>query len=78
MSPKKASKPTDVATRGRGAAHRTAATPGGNRAQAQKGDGSERAAATKPPRPRGASASRVGRSRKTDLPPFDDPSNYLG
>ena len=78
MSPKKASKPTDAATFGRRPAHWTPTTPGGNRLQVQKGDGSERAAATKPPRPRGASASGVGRSRKTDLPPFDDPSNYLG
>jgi hypothetical protein len=78
MSPKKASKPTDAATLGRRAAHRTPTTPGGNRPQAQKGDGSERAAATQPPRPRGASAPGVGRSRKTNPPPFDDPANYLG
>ena len=78
MSPKKASKPTDVATRGRGAAHRTAATPGGNRAQLQKADESEHAAATKPPRPRMASAPRVGKSRDAAPPPFDDPANYLG
>jgi hypothetical protein len=78
MSPKKANKPTDAATLGRRAAHRTPTTPGGNLPQVQKGDGSERAPATKPPRPRGAIEPRVGRSRNTDLPPFDDPSNYLG
>ena len=78
MSPRKAGKPTDAATVERRAAHRTPATPGGNRAQLQKGDESEHAAATKPPRARVASAPRVGRSRHADPPPFDDPANYLG
>jgi hypothetical protein len=78
MSPRKAGKPTKAATLGRRAAHRTPATPGGDAAQLQKGHGSERAAATAPPRPRAASAPRVGRSRDSDPPPFDDPSNYLG
>jgi hypothetical protein len=78
MSPRKAGKPTDAATLRRCAAHRTPATPGGDLAQLQQGDGSKRAPATNPPRPRPASAPRVGRSRDTDPPPFDDPSNYLG
>jgi hypothetical protein len=78
MSPRKAGKPTDAATLGRRAAHRTPTTPGGDLAQLQKSDGSERATATNPPRPRPAKVPRVGRSRDTDPPPFDDPSNYLG
>jgi hypothetical protein len=76
MSPRKAGKPTDAATLGRRAAHRTPATPGGDAAQLQQGDGSERAPATNPTRPRPASAPRVGRD--SDPPPFDDPSYYLG
>lgn len=56
MSPRKAGKPIDAATLGRRAAHRTPATPGGDLAQLQKYNGSERAPATNPPRPRPASA----------------------
>ena len=52
MSPRKAGKPTDAATLGRRAAHRTPATPGRDAAQLQQGNGSERGPATNPPRPR--------------------------
>jgi hypothetical protein len=78
MSPRKAGKPTDAATLGRRAAHRTPATPGEDAAPLQQGNRSEHAPATNPPRPRPASAPRAGRSRETDPPPFDDPCNYLG
>jgi len=78
MSPRKAGKPTDAVTRERRATHLTPATPGGDGAQLQRGNGSERGPATSLPRPRPASAQRAGRSRETDPPPFDDPCNYLG
>lgn len=78
MSPRKAGKPSDAATIGRRAARRTPTTPGGDPTPVQKGDAGEHAPATDPHRPRPASPPRVVRSRKTDPPPFDDPSNYLG
>jgi hypothetical protein len=78
MSPRKAGKPTDAATRARFAAHSTPPTPGGDPVPVQDCDGRERALATNLHSPRPASAPRVGRSRHTDPAPFDDPCNYLG
>jgi hypothetical protein len=79
MSPRKAGKPTDAATLARTAAHSIPPpTAGGDYAAVQDGETSQRAPATNPHRPRPASGPRVSRSRNTDPPPFDDPSNYLG
>jgi hypothetical protein len=78
MSPRKAGKPTDATTFSRPAAHSVSPSPGGDSSMVQDGDAGERASATSPHRLRPASPPRAGQSRKTDPPPFDDPSNYLG
>jgi hypothetical protein len=78
MSPRKAGKLTDAATLARPAAYGTPPTPGGVHPPVQDGGTSERAPAMNPHRPRPAGPPRVGRTRSTDPPPFDDPCNYLG
>jgi hypothetical protein len=78
MSPTKAGETTDAATLARHGAHSTPPTLGGHHAPVQDGDASERVTATSPHTPRPASPPHVGRSRKADPAPFDDPCNYLG
>ena len=77
MSTRKEGKPTAAAALARPAAHNIPPTPGVDHAPVQEGDVSERTPAANLHRPRPASP-RVGQSRRTDPPPFDDPSNYLG
>jgi len=78
MSPRNAGKPTDAATLASPPAHCSPTTPGTEHALLQDGNASGRPPATNLHGLRPASPPRLGLSRTTDPPPFDDPCNYLG